>query len=337
MKIALVRDKYLNPWDIGNYYGVINNGAELVVCGSTYADLDRDRLAEMYPNAKFLYYEQPHQVFFEDPDIIDVPDMFYDISRYFLSRFYRTVVVAWDNLPGRNYPHRYWWDKAAMVAARSTAAKASVVADGCPESVPIEVIYGAVDTELFCGDSERDGSILFCGRLVAEKGLMDLLWALSGSSYRLKVIGAGDPAPYIEAAKRYRVDASFYGEIVDRRLLAQIFNASSLFCVPSLLTTSTNPDFNWAEQFGQVFVEAMAAGLPIVGYFTGAVPEVVGPAGYLEFPRSFVGLRQNIDTILTNPDLWETRSRISRERALKHFSQDVIGGQIVAAYSRLID
>ncbi len=45
-------------------------------------------------------------------------------------------------------------------------------------------------------------------------------------------------------------------------------------------TTST-----WAEQFGHVLIEAMAAGLPVMGSSSAAISEVVADAGLL-FPRA---------------------------------------------------
>ena len=36
---------------------------------------------------------------------------------------------------------------------------------------------------------------------------------------------------------------------------------------------------NWAEQFGHVLIEAMAAGCPVIGTKSGEIPHVVGGAG----------------------------------------------------------
>src|SRR6185312_5348201 len=37
----------------------------------------------------------------------------------------------------------------------------------------------------------------------------------------------------------------------------------------------------WAEQFGRVLVEAMAAGKIVVGSSSGAIPEVIGDGGFV--------------------------------------------------------
>lgn len=337
MIIAMVRDVYLNPWDVGNYYGVTEYGAELYCCGSVYGDIDWPLLAELYPKAHFIKYRSPYEVFSLEPDVIDVPDLFYDISRYFLARFEKTALVAWDNLPGRNFIHREYWNKAAVVVCRSEAALKAAEVDGCPDNVRKVIISGAVDTNMFCPDEETDGSVIFVGRLVPEKGLSDLIWALAGSDIPLKVIGSGNVYHYRNLARQYGVKATFYDELRARPLLARIMSASSILCVPSLPLVSDQPGGNWVEQFGQVFVEAMACGLPVVSYATGAVPEVVGEAGCLVQPRNFYGLRDAIMEILRD-DQWHSElSVLGRGRALNKYSYSVIGSRINDEYRRLID
>jgi glycosyltransferase involved in cell wall biosynthesis len=54
-----------------------------------------------------------------------------------------------------------------------------------------------------------------------------------------------------------------------------------------------------------VFLEAMAAGLPVVACRAAAVPEVVedGRTGLLVTPRSPEALASAIETLVTNPEL----------------------------------
>jgi len=55
------------------------------------------------------------------------------------------------------------------------------------------------------------------------------------------------------------------------------------------------------EGFGVPVVEAMAAGLPVVAYDQGAVPEVLGGAGVLVASRDPYALAEAIGSLLADP------------------------------------
>jgi glycosyltransferase involved in cell wall biosynthesis len=54
----------------------------------------------------------------------------------------------------------------------------------------------------------------------------------------------------------------------------------------------------WAEQFGRVLVEAMAAGKIIIGSSSGAIPEVIGNAGYVFRENDSNDLAVKIESVL---------------------------------------
>ena len=81
------------------------------------------------------------------------------------------------------------------------------------------------------------------------------------------------------------------------------------------------------EQFGRVLVEAMAAGVPVVGSSSGAIPEVIGDAGLVVPERDPHALAQAIDRILTEPGLRQTLVVRGRQRARDHYAWPVIAGQ----------
>ncbi len=56
------------------------------------------------------------------------------------------------------------------------------------------------------------------------------------------------------------------------------------------------------ETLGQIFIEAMACGLPVIGAKTGGMPEIIsdGYSGYLVQPNDPIDLAQKIERILNN-------------------------------------
>ncbi len=76
----------------------------------------------------------------------------------------------------------------------------------------------------------------------------------------------------------------------------------------------------WAEQFGRVLVEAMAAGKIVIGSSSGAIPEVIGDGGFVFPENDSKALTDSLHRALT---LSQEERAVLLERALarvKHFS-----------------
>ena len=194
------------------------------------------------------------------------------------------------------------WRRADRVVALSNGLRRT--AERTAEDVPFRVIYNGVDTELFkSGRAVRANGVprlITVARLVQRKGIQHLLSALAGLrdrgfEFQLAVIGEGNYRAALEAQCRDlglgdRVE--FVGFVPHERLPAAYARAD-LFVLPSL-----------TESFGQVFAEAMACGLPVIGTTVGGIPEVVGPeqAGWLVGPGDVEALTGLLATALRSPE-----------------------------------
>lgn len=77
----------------------------------------------------------------------------------------------------------------------------------------------------------------------------------------------------------------------------------------------------WAEQFGRVLVEAMAARTLVIGSSSGAIPEVIGDAGFVFKENDVDDLYQVLFHIVNLPDIEKNRMlMIGEERAAKQYS-----------------
>src|SRR5262249_1025710 len=116
----------------------------------------------------------------------------------------------------------------------------------------------------------------YIGRVVPEKAVEVLVDAVAALDARLLIVGDGSARAGLEArpAGWPRGKARFVGAVKDTDV-PEYLAAMDVLVLPSR-TTDT-----WAEQFGHVLIEAMAAGVPVVGSSSGAIPEVVGDAGVI--------------------------------------------------------
>jgi len=101
------------------------------------------------------------------------------------------------------------------------------------------------------------------------------------------------------------------GQISDDRLLAQIDSAADLFVIPSLQENSPN-----------TVLESMACGVPVVGFETGGVPDMVhhGVTGSLVRRNDVAALRAAIEDFLRDPSKREEMGINSRRVALQEYS-----------------
>jgi len=84
-------------------------------------------------------------------------------------------------------------------------------------------------------------------------------------------------------------------ESVPREIMKQeIYPSCDLFLIPS-----------HGEGFPNSMLEAMASGMPIVGSFAGAIPEVIIPPknGFLNDANDHKGLARDILTLIENKEL----------------------------------
>ncbi|MBI5136458.1 MAG: glycosyltransferase family 4 protein [Nitrospirae bacterium] len=123
---------------------------------------------------------------------------------------------------------------------------------------------------------------------------------------RLRVVGDGPELPALMArADRLglRGRVAFLGAVSGPALRAE-YAGAHLFCLPSR-----------QEGFGIAFLEAMAAGLPVVAGDAGAQPEVVGRAGVLVPPDDAAGLADTLGRLLADGALRARLGAAGRARA----------------------
>jgi glycosyltransferase involved in cell wall biosynthesis len=93
------------------------------------------------------------------------------------------------------------------------------------------------------------------------------------------------------------------------------------------------------DNFPNVVLEAMACGVPVVGFDVGGMADVVrdGETGILVEPENVAGLRDAIETILHDDELRSRLSRNCRQVALTEFPLETQARRYLALYGELIE
>jgi spore coat protein SA len=185
------------------------------------------------------------------------------------------------------------------------------------------VIYNGADDSCFYPSSSRtpDTSpplVLFVGRLVPIKGVHVLVEAIRllnqwNVPVRCKIVGSShtgsDNTKKTAYIRGLRLQAPSNITFLGFRAAADLgdeYRTADIFCCPSV----------WREPFGNVNVEAMACGLPVVATRVGGIPEIASEGGVvLVEPDSPIALAEALRILISNSS---ERRRLGLE-ALKAF------------------
>src|SRR5690348_8826153 len=152
------------------------------------------------------------------------------------------------------------------------------------------------------------------GRLVKRKRLEHLLQALARpacASVHLAVIGTGpelDPLRALAARLDIERRVHFLGYVSDVR------KWQMLHCADAYLSSTMH------EGFGLVYLEAMAAGLPVITPDHGGQTDFLihGETGYLVPSGDIDALAGAIARLVTHPDVAERMRESNRRRSVQH-------------------
>ncbi len=139
---------------------------------------------------------------------------------------------------------------------------------------------------------------------------------------RLEVVGGGPELPALrQLVSQLGLAGSvdLRGPLLSPSHLRQVYREALIFALPSR-----------QEAFGIVFLEAMAAELPVVAARAGAIPEVVedGVTGILVPPGDEAALAESLIRLLQDPDL-RTRFGTAGHGALSRYAPESVAARFL--------
>jgi len=206
---------------------------------------------------------------------------------------------------------------------------------------PLVVISNGINTASDLAKIKREmpvekdhPQLLFVGRIDEDKNLLVLLRAvpliLAQYPIRLTIVGDGNKLSYYKRWVRQHLLESvvhFTGAVpADSKALTKEYGDADVFVIPSRIETQSI-----------VTMEAMLAGLPVVGARGGALPELIkhGETGLLVSPVTASAFAYAVTRLLEAPEQGHLFGDAGRKAVQIHSIEQTLD-QFVALYKSLV-
>lgn len=302
---------------------------------------------------RFLYWPPPTLIRSLQPDLIHLeeePESLVALEIALLRRWLvprsKLILFTWQNIRRQVNP-------LVQIIARFNLANADGIIAGNRDAMAVIRAYGfrrpvmvlpqlGLDPDDFSPAYRQEKraayglnrfTVGYVGRLVEEKGLLVLLDAVRPlADVQMLLIGTG---PLLTSIQKMASDPVWQDRLILAGSLSHSETAQTLAALDVLVLPSlTRP--HWKEQFGHVLIEAMAAGVPVIGSDSGAIPEVIGDAGLIVPEGNAAALHNTLIQLQADLTLRVELSIKGRDRVLTHYTHQRIAEQTVAFYRQIL-
>lgn len=183
--------------------------------------------------------------------------------------------------------------QVAHSAPHTLAAHSHTQAATFPCASAFRVVGNGLDLSRYQFQPRPGTELGWVGRIAPEKGLEDAVAAAQQTGQPLRIWGAmTDEAYWQEISRRYpEAPICYEGFLATEDLQRALGKCQGLLMTP-----------RWVEAFGNVAIEALACGVPVIAYDRGGPSEIVrsGETGWLVPPDQVSGL---VDAIARLPQI----------------------------------
>ncbi|ESA33043.1 glycosyl transferase group 1 [Leptolyngbya sp. Heron Island J] len=211
----------------------------------------------------------------------------YDWLPFYLTQFFDTPIAHFVSMGSLS---RIMDHAVVQIDAKfpgTLGAYTQTQVDTFPPGLTWQLLSSAVDLSQYDYCDTPEPRLAWLGRISPEKGLEDAVAAAQQTQTPLKILGKLENQEYWDAIQRTYPNAPIdYLGFVNTQQLQTIVR-----CCQGLLMTP-----RWVEAFGNVAIEALACGVPVVAYRRGGPTEIIdhGKTGWLVEPDYVAGLVDSI-------------------------------------------
>lgn len=263
------------------------------------------------------------------PSVVTIHGIFAEETKYIASfrRRMRHRLMAWQS-------ERYCLRRASHIITISPYVSEYY---GSTLSGKCRFIPNPTDARFYKVErKEEPGRILFAGRIVPLKGVMDLIQAVSGldrnQPLRLVLAGALTDQEYVERV-RQQASRLGLGNVVELRGLLDEDEILSEFARSSCLVLPS-----YQENAPMVVQEAMASGLPVIASKIGGIPYQVthGETGFLIERGDRSALRDRLAELLADKSMRSEFAEAAKIKARRDFRAVNVVRQTVDFYDQIL-
>jgi len=199
------------------------------------------------------------------------------------------------------------------------------------------VILGGIDTEKFSPDPsvDRDGSVVFVGRLLPHKGINYLVQAMP-SDLPLKLIGQPMDSRYLSDLHSLAAGklVTFHHGFSDGDIV-HAYRGAMCIVLPSVYRNVYGNETNVPELLGQTLLEGMACGTPAICTDVASMPEIVddGSSGFIVPPNDPTAICRKLAWLRDHSVEAAQMGHSARLRVLEKFTWPAVVNRCLEIYS----
>lgn len=315
-KVAIVRGKYLNNFEMQNYFP-LKKDFDITAFSSfnpihndigfhikrLFSPLDLPNFSYKMPILNRLFVDAMYLLGLEKKlrgfDLVCVRETYFHFTQQALKAKKRgwvkkILVTCSETIPfnhegiwGRRKFKKNVYQQADHFHCLTKKSKQCLIEEGV-DPKKITVIGYGIDLKRFKNQKhskiiEKNNklTLLFVGRLVKEKGVEELLEAFTlfykeNPLIRLKIVGTGKLLK-----KVMKIQKILPRNAIDFLGKVDYCQMSKIYQRADIFVLPSKKTRYWEEYYGMVLLEAMASGLPVITTNCGAIPEVVGKSAYI--------------------------------------------------------
>lgn len=301
----------------------------------------------------YLPNDIAHAIADFEPDVLQVEEEVFSLVALEIAIAARlfnipAVLFGWENQERHlSFPRRWirqfvFKTVSAIIAGNHDGA-ALVKQWGYDKRVEVMPQVG-VDTDLFSpalSQTQPPHSSLrigFVGRISQHKGIETLLLAAEqlkakGQPFRLHLCGSGpDETKFQSFAKARNLnDVTTWRGSVRHDEVPEEIAKMDVLVLPSLTIPT------WKEQFGHVLIEAMAAGLPVVGSTCGEIPNVINESSLIFPEGNPTALAAILRRLIQDPPWRQAMAQHSLSSVEKYYSHSRIAERLIALWKDILN